>query len=283
MCRRVTMGSETSAVGRTDAVQSRLEQYFENPSAENVFRDARGAFKRGPAAVISKVFVAGLHPPEFKVKVDNKLEMKSHWKEKRNELFDLIREVAIEWRTVGLADKKRHQTRAGRATPGGKSSGKQLAGKSAGGAVDKASTEVVNCFECRKPGHLDRKLPSEQFPVNASSQPDPERENEGILRGRSRGVGSRRSSGSNVHSSSSSNHAAVTAATAALLGAPGRIDALLWRGKGFRRGYPPMLSTSVMFEAVRFFLETPGNRELAQRPCFCLLTRTRLRLLRQHR
>ena len=71
--RRVTMTSEATAVDRTDAVQSCLEQYFQNPSAENVFRDARGAFKRGPAAVIIKVFVAGLYSPEFKVKVESKL------------------------------------------------------------------------------------------------------------------------------------------------------------------------------------------------------------------
>ena len=62
----------------TDAVQSRLEQYFENLSAENVFRDARGAFKRGGAAVISKGFVGGLHPPELKVKVESELDMKGH-------------------------------------------------------------------------------------------------------------------------------------------------------------------------------------------------------------
>ena len=68
--------SEATAVDRTDAVQSRLEQYFENPSDENVFRDARGAFKRGPSAVISKAFVSGLHPPEFKVKFESKLDMK---------------------------------------------------------------------------------------------------------------------------------------------------------------------------------------------------------------
>ena len=41
------------------------------------FRDVRGAFKRGPAAVISKTFVAGLHPPEVKVKVVSKLDMKA--------------------------------------------------------------------------------------------------------------------------------------------------------------------------------------------------------------
>ena len=60
VCRRVTMGSEATAVDRTDAVQSRLEQYFEKPIAENVFRDARGAFKRGLAAIISKVFVTDI-------------------------------------------------------------------------------------------------------------------------------------------------------------------------------------------------------------------------------
>ena len=136
MYRRVTMGSEATAVDRTDAVQSRLEQYFENPSAANAFRDAYEAFKRGPAAVISKTFVAGLHPP----KVESKLDMKGHWKDKPDEVFDLEREVDIEWRTVEPADKQRHQTRACRATPRGKSSAKQLAGKSAGGVVYKAST-----------------------------------------------------------------------------------------------------------------------------------------------
>ena len=67
-----------------------------------------------------------------------------------DEVFDLVREVAIEWRTVELTDKEPLQTRAGGATPRGKSSAKHLAGKPAGGAVDKASTEVVTFFECQK-------------------------------------------------------------------------------------------------------------------------------------
>ena len=61
--RMVVMGTETTAVDRIDAVQSRLEQYFENPSAERVFRDSSGAFKEGPAAVFSKAVVASLSPP----------------------------------------------------------------------------------------------------------------------------------------------------------------------------------------------------------------------------
>ena len=161
------MGSEATGIDRTDAVQSRLEQYFENPSAANAFRDAYEAFKRGPAAVISKTFVAGLHPP----KVESKLDMKGHWKDKPDDIFDLVRKVALEWRTVELADTQSHQKRAGRATPRRKPTSKQLAGKSAGRAVDKASTVLVTCFECRKPDHLARNCPLNIFPAKTSSQP----------------------------------------------------------------------------------------------------------------
>ena len=71
MCRRVTMGPEATAVDRIDAVHCRLEQYFENPSAERVFRDTLGDYKRGPAAVSGEALVAGLNPSEFKLKVEH--------------------------------------------------------------------------------------------------------------------------------------------------------------------------------------------------------------------
>ena len=87
VCRRVTMGSEATAVDRIDAVHSRLEQYFENPSAERVFCDTLGAYKRGPAAVISKALVAGLNPPEFKLKVEHQLEMRGAWKDNPKEVL----------------------------------------------------------------------------------------------------------------------------------------------------------------------------------------------------
>ena len=63
VCRRVTMGSEATAEYRIDAVHSRLEQYFKNPSAERVFRDTLGAYKRDPAVAVSKALVAGLQTP----------------------------------------------------------------------------------------------------------------------------------------------------------------------------------------------------------------------------
>ena len=171
VCRRVTMESEATAVDRIDAVHSRLEQYLENPSAERVFRDTLRAYRRDPAAVISKALVAGLQPPEFKLKVEHQLEMRGAWKDKPREVFDLVREVAVERRTVEMADKQRNQTRTGRVNLRGQSSTKPFPGVSAGGAVDKASTAVVTCFKCRKPGHLARNCPLHTFHSKVSSPP----------------------------------------------------------------------------------------------------------------
>ena len=159
VCRRVNMGSEDTAVDRIDAVHSRLEQYFENPSAERVFRDTLGAYKRGPAAVISEALVVGLNPPEFKLKVVHQLDIRGAWKDKPKEVFDLVREVAVEWRTMEMADKQRHQTRTGRVNSRGQSSAKPFPGVSA-----KASTALVTCFECRKPSHLARNCSLHTFP-----------------------------------------------------------------------------------------------------------------------
>ena len=50
-------------------MQSRLETYFDNPTAERVFRDDKGRYKPILASIISKAFVAGMHPPDFKLKV----------------------------------------------------------------------------------------------------------------------------------------------------------------------------------------------------------------------
>ena len=147
----MTMGSEAIHVDRMDAVHSRLEQYFENPSAERVFRDTLGVHKRGPAAVISKALVAGLQPPEFKLKVEHQLERRGALKDKPKEAFHLVREVAVEWRTVEMADKQRHQKRTGRVNSRGRSSAKPFPGISAGGAVDKASPAVITCYLFRMP------------------------------------------------------------------------------------------------------------------------------------
>ena len=91
----------------------------------------------------------------------------------------LVREVAVAWRTVEMADKQRHHTRTGRGNLRGPTSAKPFPGVSAGGAVDKASTAVITCFKCRKPGHLDRNCPLHTFSSKASASPAGGRENGG--------------------------------------------------------------------------------------------------------
>ena len=53
----------------------------------------------------------------------------------------------------------------------GPSSAKQFSDVSAGGAVNKASTAVDTCFDCRKPGHFARNCPLHTFPSKAYSPP----------------------------------------------------------------------------------------------------------------
>ena len=70
---------------------------FENPSAEHVFRDDKGKYKHGPASIISKAFVAELHPPEFKVKVQQELDMRRpSWKDKPDDVFDVVRNAVVD-------------------------------------------------------------------------------------------------------------------------------------------------------------------------------------------
>ncbi|CAB1096113.1 unnamed protein product [Ectocarpus sp. CCAP 1310/34] len=106
--RMVAMGTKATAVDRIDAVRSRLEREY--PSAE---RNSAGAFKNGSAAVMSKAVVAESAPPEFKVEVESKLDMQGSWKDNPELVFEIARDVAVEWRTVELADRQRGQSRGG--------------------------------------------------------------------------------------------------------------------------------------------------------------------------
>ena len=237
VCRRVTMESEATAVDRINDVQSRLKEYFENLSATRVFLDTLGAYKRGRAAVTGKALVAGLNPPEFKLKIEHQLEIRGAWKDKPKEVFSLVREVAVAWHTVEMGDKQRHHTRTGRVNLRGQSSAKPFPGVSAGGAVDKASIVVVTCFECRKPGHLARNCRLHTFP------------SKGLLAARG-GAGKRGSwvvhgawttaaAGAAAATTATPAVAATTTAAlaaAAFLGASTRLDALFYSEEGSRGG-----------------------------------------------
>lgn len=56
-----------------------------------------------------KAFVAGFQLPEFKVKVENKLDMKDNWKDKPHEVFDLVHDAAVDWCTVEWRSNEPHE------------------------------------------------------------------------------------------------------------------------------------------------------------------------------
>ena len=130
-----------------------------------MFRDSRGQWKSGPAAVFSKAVVAGLAPPEFKLKVQSKLDMMGGWKDKPDNVLELIREAAIDWRTVEQADKRRGENAFGgksrKATPSAKSS------TAKSGARGTAADKLVTCFVCKKPGHVSDNCPVRRFPATS--------------------------------------------------------------------------------------------------------------------
>ena len=49
-----------------------------------------------------------MQPLEFNRKIEHQFEMTAAWKDKPKEVFDLVRELAVEWRTAELADRQRH-------------------------------------------------------------------------------------------------------------------------------------------------------------------------------
>ena len=85
-----------------------LEEYFAlNASVECVFRDFRSRFKSGPVHIITVELVAGLNPPEFKIKVSTVLDIKGGWKKDPDFVYSVVREAAEAWVTVEPADKLR--------------------------------------------------------------------------------------------------------------------------------------------------------------------------------
>ena len=175
--------------------------------------------------------MAGLQPPEFNLKVEHQLEMRVAWKDKPKEFFHLVREVAVEWRTVELADKQRHQTRTGRVNSCGQLSAKPFPGVLARRAVDEASAAVVT--ERHKPGHLARNSCLSTFPSKASSQPARGGERRsGVIHG----TWTAAAAGAAAAAAAATTTTAPPAAAAALLGASTRLDDLFCSGEESRGG-----------------------------------------------
>ena len=169
VARLVRMGNERTATDRVDAAQSRLETYFENPSVERVFRD-KTQYKKGPASIISKSLVDGLRPPEFKVKVQHELDMRSGWKDKPDDVFDVVRAAALDWRTVELADKRRSDANGGTAGSAARKSSSRDSRKEKpkSGSGTRASADLAgHVFRMQKTWPCRTQLPSYPFPCQA--------------------------------------------------------------------------------------------------------------------
>ncbi|CAB1109830.1 unnamed protein product [Ectocarpus sp. CCAP 1310/34] len=142
--RIVTMGKQPTAVDRIDAVYDKLSVYFENPRSKALFCEVNGAFKPGPAQVITKHLVAGLTPPEFRKKVDGILAMRERWKEDPELVFDLIREAATDWRTVEQFERDRGSQRG---------AAEKAAPSSAARRKQKSTPGPLTCWTCGEAGH----------------------------------------------------------------------------------------------------------------------------------
>ena len=104
----LALRSELTALDRVEAAWSSIEGYFSlNARIEHVFRESRGRFKNGPARIITAELVAGLHSPEFKIKVATALDIKGGWKEHPDLMYLVSREGVKVWAIVEQADKLR--------------------------------------------------------------------------------------------------------------------------------------------------------------------------------
>lgn len=139
MAKVMRMGNEPTAEDRADAVLGSMETYFENRSAEAVFRDPDGSYKRGPARVITQAFVDGLKSPGFKDKVVKQLHIREGWKSDPDMVFQVVLSAAREWRTVEH-NALFHKRNAAR-------------GKAGAGAAAGSSGGAPTCWTCGTAGH----------------------------------------------------------------------------------------------------------------------------------
>lgn len=156
------MGSESTALDRTDVVMHNLGRYLENPSADKVFCESDGRFKQGASQVITKAFVAGLKPGEFKMKAEGILAMRGKWKDDPDAVFEVVRAAATDWRTVEQADKHRN---TGRGKHGTESKGASQHPKQ---QKQRPSNKKLNCYPCGEVGHKSPDCPSSAKPASGS-------------------------------------------------------------------------------------------------------------------
>eukprot|EP00903_Cladosiphon_okamuranus_P017345 g15980.t1 len=144
------MGSENTAEDRTDAIIARMETFFENRSAESVFRERDGSYKRGPARVITRSLVDGLKPAGFKDKVMRELDILEGWKSDPELLFEVVLSAATAWRTVEH-DAKFQKRQADRGKPGAGATATDA--QTSSSRQQRRSRGQPKCWTCGESGH----------------------------------------------------------------------------------------------------------------------------------
>eukprot|EP00903_Cladosiphon_okamuranus_P021853 g20089.t1 len=146
----VHMGSENTAEDRTDAIIARLETFFENRSAESVFREPDGSYKRGPARVITRSLVDGLKPAGLKDKVERELDILEGCKSDPDLVFEVVLSAATSWRTVEH-DAKFHKRQADRGKSGAGANAADP--QSSRPCIQRQSRGQPTCWTCGESGH----------------------------------------------------------------------------------------------------------------------------------
>lgn len=88
-----------------------IETLFEIDSVQKAFGDDANQYKPRPAKGITAALVAGLYSPEFMSKVIHILDMRGGWNDNSDEVIVVVRDAALERRTIELADKLRCRSR----------------------------------------------------------------------------------------------------------------------------------------------------------------------------
>lgn len=94
-----------------DAASGAIETLFKSDNVKKVFRDDANQYKSGPAKVITTALLVGLYPPEFKFNVVSIVDTRGGWKDNPDEVIAVMRDAAVEWRTVEQGDKLRRKSR----------------------------------------------------------------------------------------------------------------------------------------------------------------------------
>ena len=122
--------------------------------------------------MITGAFMAGLHPPEYKIRVENAFQMRAGWKNDPDVVFEVAKQAAEECCIVEQADKHREQQLHDKsASSGGKvsnaskdsrSEGARFGAEASGSGSNFKGVRSIQgeCWHCGMQGHMMQHCPA---------------------------------------------------------------------------------------------------------------------------